>query len=157
MAAATLAIIAGGMDYMRSRWIIGGIGPNDPSSLVGHWFFVVDRQDTQIKPGRLVAFETDDRMSPWYAPGTIFIKQVVAMPGDRVTVDTRGVEVNGHLQKGTQLLPERLSKTLDDFARTEILGVREYWVLGTAPDSFDSRYWGPIHGSQVVGMATAVF
>jgi len=157
MVAVTLVVLAAAADYVRSRWIIGGVGPNDPSSLIGHWFFIVDRHNKQVERGALVAFRTDDRMTPWYSQGTIFIKQVAALSGDRVDVDEQGMHVNGQTVTDTLLLTDTLNKPVEAFTRSEVVQSGHYWVLGTSPDSFDSRYWGPIQRDQVIGMATAVF
>ena len=53
-------------------------------------------------------------------------------------------------------------KALDDEAVKRYVGRRvlqadEFWMLGTMPMSFDSRYWGPINGSQIVGRAHVLF
>ena len=157
MVVVTLVVLVMTADCVRSRWIIGGVGPNDPSSLVGHWFFIVDRHNKQVERGALVAFRTDDRMMPWYSPGAIFIKQVAALPGDRVDVDEQGMRVNGQTVTDTLLLTDTLNKPVEAFARSEAVQPGRYWVLGTSPDSFDSRYWGPIRRDQIVGTAMAVF
>ena len=157
MVGLVLVIMIMAADYVRSRWIVGGVSPNNPTSLIGHWLFVVDRHNKQVERGALVAFRTDERMTPWYSQGTIFVKQVAALPGDRVDVDEQGMHVNGRTLADALLLTSTLNKPIEAFVRSDVVHPGQYWVLGTSPDSFDSRYWGPIRQDQIVGMATVVF
>ncbi len=156
MAAVTFALMVAVADAVRSRWIIGGVGPNDPSSLVGHWFFIVDRHDRVIGRGTLVAFKTDVRMRPWFQPGTLFIKQVVAVPGDTVEVSEAGLQVNGRRVADALPLATTLKTSAQALSRRVAVLQGQVWVVGTSPDSFDSRYWGPVWDAQIVGVASVV-
>lgn len=75
------------------------------------------------------------------------VKRVVAIPGDTVTIDDRGMSVNG------QLIPD--SKPLEtDTQNRPLQGVaqgtyevrpNQMWVMGfNEAKSFDSRYYGPV-------------
>ena len=85
--------------------------------------------------------------------GMPMLKTVVAIPGDHVVVNLRGVRINGReLPNSGQLL--RSGKypwlQLPHQQGSLTLGPRQYWVYGSgatpalAAQSFDSRYWGPI-------------
>jgi conjugative transfer signal peptidase TraF len=73
------------------------------------------------------------------------IKRVVATAGDRIDVDAHGVRIDGvqlpdsapkrHGRDGTQLPSATGEWVLDS---------KQVWVAGEHPDSFDSRYFGPI-------------
>jgi conjugal transfer pilin signal peptidase TrbI len=43
------------------------------------------------------------------------------------------------------------------FARAETLGAEALWMMGATGDSFDSRYWGPLPRTQLIGRAYAIY
>jgi len=73
------------------------------------------------------------------------IKRVVGVAGDRVTATDHGVEINGQ--------PVPNSKPLDLATKGQalphvrgifVLKQGEIWTAGEHPNSFDSRYFGPV-------------
>lgn len=94
-----------------------GLWVNRSESLEGHVFFVFP---WRIKRGDLLAFKRDKIR---------IIKKVVGIPGDRVSYKGRNVFLNEEIF----LLEEGHDPLMD--------GVIEgYFVVGTHPRSFDSRY-----------------
>ncbi|HCY63211.1 MAG TPA: conjugative transfer signal peptidase TraF [Oxalobacteraceae bacterium] len=86
-----------------------------------------------------------------------FFKQVKGVPGDRVTVTGRQVFVNGIAMGHAK--PTTFDRySLTPIAETVIPG-GYYYVQGSHPDSFDSRYResGLVHQSQVIGKVTPLF
>lgn len=119
--------------------------------------FLIDLHDQRVGRGDYVAFRSR-RMQPFYADGTVAVKRVVGVPGDRVAVDERGVSINGtrwgellHVQEGERLW--RMGRRASDYARHERIPLQRLWTMGTHPRSFDSRYWGYVADEQVVGRA----
>ena len=87
-----------------------------------------------------------------------FVKQLVGMPGDVVTVTPAGVSVNGGpflphsaplaQTSNGQLLPQRLGTW-------RLTG---YWLYGTdSPRSFDSRYFGEVPAASLQGLVRPVW
>ena len=87
-----------------------------------------------------------------------FVKQLVGVPGDVVTVTPHGVSVNGGpflphsaplaQTSNGQLLPQRLGTW-------RLTG---YWLYGTdSPRSFDSRYFGEVPAASLQGLARPVW
>lgn len=73
------------------------------------------------------------------------LKKVVAVGGDRVDVDAHGVRINGVQLPDSA--PKRLGRDgtrLPSAAGKWVLDSGQVWVAGEHPDSFDSRYFGPI-------------
>jgi conjugative transfer signal peptidase TraF len=75
------------------------------------------------------------------------IKQVVAVAGDRVTIDAEGVRVNGiRLKNSAPRLADEAGRPLQPyylsdytFGSDEVLLISDY-----SPASFDGRYFGPL-------------
>lgn len=81
-------------------------------------------------------------------PGTYFIKRLIGLPGETVIVEDGEVSINGlkldefYLQIDT---PGYIETTL---------GEDEYFVLGDNRHmSYDSRSWGILDESNIIGMA----
>jgi signal peptidase I len=78
------------------------------------------------------------------------IKRVIALPGDTVAGQTGHVYINGR-QLTEPYLPAGI--TTDNFGPVKI-PPGDIWVMGdNRPDSQDSRFFGPIRESSVVGRA----
>lgn len=119
--------------------------------------FLVDLDDRAADRGRYIAFVTR-QMEPFYANGTLAVKQIAAVPGDHVQVSAAGVAINGrshgelvHLKEGERLW--RIGRRLADVERDELVPEGHLWMMGTYARSYDSRYWGYIENEQIVGRA----
>jgi len=89
-----------------------------------------------------------------YPDGTFFVKFLAGLPGDHVEItrDER-ILINGkEVAQGLSYL-HKINKPIDDFVFSGVLPEKKYYVLGDTDASFDSRYWGPIDESQIVGRA----
>jgi signal peptidase I len=95
------------------------------------------------RPGDVVVFHhpRDSRRD--------LVKRVIAGPGDTVEIRQGHVYVNG------RLLHEPYVKRRENFTMPPIsLGRDEYFVLGdNRPVSSDSRSWGPLPRSAIIGKA----
>ena len=82
-----------------------------------------------------------------------FVKRVVGLPGEEVEIR------HGEVYIGGQLLQEPYLSHIDT-SRTgpTTLGEKEYFVLGdNRRTSNDSRVWGPVHESHVLGKVWLVY
>lgn len=100
-----------------------------------------------------------EQAEPVIKNGTQMGKILRGLPGDTVEIrPDETVLINGKVV--SEGMPHLVGMT--DAQRSKFFGRRvlkddEYWVMGTARLSFDSRYWGPIHKHQFVGRAYALF
>ena len=122
--------------------------------------------DLKSKPKHVNAIErnkiyayTSAQSAPIIKDGTLVGKYLRGMPGDTVEIrsdDT--VWINGRkLAEGMPHLRGMTPKERQKFYGVRVLKEDEYWMMGTKYLSFDSRYWGPIHRSQIVGRAYVIF
>jgi len=82
-----------------------------------------------------------------------FIKRVVGLPGDTLQIRNGHVYRNGTEETGKyiQPCPEADSCT---FSQTITVPKGEYYMMGdNRGDSDDSRYWGPVPQSWIIGEA----
>jgi len=70
------------------------------------------------------------------------MKHVVAVPGDTVRVTPEGSYVNNKLWPYSGIPATTSYQPFPFGAYT--LQAGQYWLLGTSPDSWDSRYIGPV-------------
>jgi signal peptidase I len=82
-----------------------------------------------------------------------FIKRVVALPGDRISIVGGHVVRNGHQAKEPFITP-CTSGGACDFPKTITVPAHHYYVMGdNRGSSDDSRYWGPVPAEWVIGEA----
>ncbi|MDD5332882.1 MAG: conjugative transfer signal peptidase TraF [Rhodoferax sp.] len=89
--------------------------------------------------------------------GQPFFKQVRGLPGDVVTVVGRAVAVNGEVV-GLAKAHAFDKRPLEPIAAT-VIPSGHYYVQGTGPDSFDSRYRssGLVRADQVIATVLPLF
>lgn len=96
-----------------------------------------------IKRGDIVALEHDE------ATAQTFLKRVVALPGDRVRIE------RGTLYVNDRQVPEPYVSFRDQHdAPAVTVPAHDLYVLGdNRAESEDSRTWGPVDESAVIGKA----
>lgn len=150
--AVVLTLILGAVSaYATDRFRLA-IDAQSVPCLDGARVMIVDTYDLSPAKGAVMAFRARD-LGPVIADGTLMGKLVTGIPGDKVTVTTRDVRVNGRLVGQGLDLAGRLRRPPESFERTLELPAGRYWMMGTAAESFDSRYWGTIGQDQLVGRA----
>lgn len=139
--------------------------PNATRSLPQSWFLV--HLNEEVSRGDFVSFLAPD--NGVYPPAFWWVKRVVGVPGDRLTREGLNYFVNGELVatarliglSGRTLAPLQLPPVnpADPSRFAYYLKGDEYFVVGTHPFSFDSRYApiGLIRREQMKGRAHAIY
>ncbi len=82
-----------------------------------------------------------------------FIKRVVGLPGDRISIDNGHVIRNGVAEKDAYTIPCDGSSSCN-FPSQITIPHGDYYMMGdNRPDSEDSRFWGPVPKSWIIGKA----
>lgn len=155
-----LLIVLVPLSYAANRYRIGIEGAEGPKCLP-YTFFLIDRYDHALRRDQFIAFRAA-RMGPFYEDGTTMVKIVAGVPGDQVRVGQGRVRVNDrdwgdlpHAEKGGRLWS--LGRRMTEFEREEAIPAGRLWVLTAHPRSYDSRYWGYVETSQVIGRAYPIW
>lgn len=88
-------------------------------------------------------------------PDKFFIKRVIGIPGDTVTIEDAQVTITNEEHPDGVILDESYIKSMEPAAFfEETLGEREYFVMGDNRDhSSDSRSWGVLQSERIIGRA----
>jgi signal peptidase I len=88
-------------------------------------------------------------------PSKFFIKRVIGLPGDTVTITNAQVTItNEESPDGFTLIEPYVEAMTPDAPLTEVLGEREYFVMGDNRNrSSDSRSWGVLQEDRIIGRA----
>jgi conjugative transfer signal peptidase TraF len=116
-----------------------------------------------VSAGRLVAFKAPSAAFPYadrrlgYLRHTTLLKAVAAGPGDVVCATAGRLRINDR-DRAPIAVRDSLGVTLPRWTGCRRLGANELFVFSDrVPNSFDSRYFGPIDRSSVVGVYKPVF
>lgn len=115
-------------------------------------YLIVDQLSYEIHPpkrGEVVVFRYPKD------PSKFFIKRVIALPGETITIEGSTVRISNPQYPNGFILNEPYIKSMENGTNlTEVLGDREYFVMGDNRDqSSDSRYWGVLQEERIVGRA----
>jgi signal peptidase I len=115
-------------------------------------YLIVDQLTYEIhapKRGEVVVFRYPKD------PSKFFIKRVIALPGETITIEGSTVRISNPQYPNGFILNEPYIKSMENGADlTEVLGEREYFVMGDNRDqSSDSRFWGVLQEERIVGRA----
>jgi conjugal transfer pilin signal peptidase TrbI len=135
-----------------------GIDLQDHSCLESARVFLIDTfaGPEDVVQGDLIAFRARGLGVPAFE-GQLFVKHAAGVPGDWVTVTLGATAINGMpMAQGLALAPA-LQRYPAGLIRHERVPVEHFWMLGETADSFDSRYWGFLPVTRMVGKAYALF
>lgn len=92
-----------------------------------------------------------------YLPRSVYLlKPVVAVAGDQVCRLGNRIFVNG-VFVALARRGDRLGRLLPVWHGCRMLGTDEVFLLAHDPDSFDSRYFGPLDRQHIVGRAFLIW
>ncbi len=105
--------------------------------------------------GDVVVFHAPSSAHCPQGTGCDFIKRVVGLPGELVEIKDSQIFVNSE-SLGEVYIPDEFQTEAGSFTKNKSvsLGDNQYFVVGdNRPHSSDSRVWGPIDKSMIVGKA----
>ncbi len=87
------------------------------------------------------------------------LKPVAAIAGDRVAISSDGISINGVLVPNSKALNEDSIGRPMPFLKAGIYTVAPgtVWLVSSHPHSFDSRYFGPLPTTNIIGTAKPIW
>ncbi len=143
-------VVVGVRYFLVQPFLVNG-SSMEPNFHTGDYLLIneISYQFREPQRGDVVVFRYPGDKS------TYFIKRIIGLPGERVRIKNGEVYVfNNQNPKGflvgERYLPAKLKTTGD---RDATLKDSEYFVLGDNRDaSFDSRQWGSLGKSDIIGV-----
>ncbi|HZO75716.1 MAG TPA: signal peptidase I [Ktedonobacteraceae bacterium] len=129
-------------------------GQSMEPTLHNYEYIIVDKVTYLLHPperGDVIVFHYP------VAPQEDFIKRVIAIPGDTITIINKTVMINGvtlqepYINKNDPFTPYPSSQTWH-------VGIDQYFVMGdNRGNSSDSRQWGFVPRQNIIGKADLVY
>jgi signal peptidase I len=110
-----------------------------------------------VREGDIVVF-THPPLDECPGPAGDLVKRVIALPGQSIYSSGGSIYINGHLL-AEPYLPARdpLGPPIASSQHPYLVPPGDFYVLGdNRADSCDSRYWGTVQGSSIIGKAILV-
>jgi conjugative transfer signal peptidase TraF len=139
---------------------VSGIRFNYTSSMPIGFYLIKSNSSLNIERYVVVKLP-DDILLYGYKRGylltdnTKVIKQIIAKPGDNVILTNEEIIVNGVAFYAPTHKYDSLNRSLHIYPRGKYFNTDRYWLYGSGnkKESWDSRYYGPIEKSHIIGLA----
>jgi len=144
-----LAIIAHGIYLFKQNYFLGfSLTPSLPYNV-----FFVNKKDKEFIKNDLIVFAYPGQNIYAYKTGEKFVKIASCFPNDiLITNENLEYYCNGKII-GKAYLYDSQGKRLSHFRFNGPIPKDKYFVTGTHPKSWDSKYWGFVSKDTIIGKA----
>ncbi|WP_240224731.1 signal peptidase I [Rheinheimera hassiensis] len=121
-------------------------------------FFLIDKWDKSVSKGELAAFVMNSP-NAIHGVGGRWIKKVAATEGMSVHVDQDKTVIAGTevVDLSLSYSFQYLGMSISDIQTDWLIPAGEFFMMGETISSYDSRYWGTVKQSDIIGKAYAIF
>jgi signal peptidase I len=145
--------------HINQRILVDRVGTHFSSPNVGAiWVFHPPASETCADPGEGENQAGQDGtaacdVQQTHESSQTYVKRVVGLPGDRISIRDGHVIRNGIQEKDPYTIPCQGSGECT-FPHTITVPNGDYYMMGdNRPDSLDSRFWGPVPKAWMIGKA----
>lgn len=148
-----LAMLAPLLYLFKKNYAVGfSITPSLP-----YYVFFIDKTNTKVVKNDLVAFYYPGQNVYSFQTGEEFVKIAICLPNEILTVNTN-LEYFCNGKKISQAKKEdSKGKKLTPFLFNGSIPKDKYFVIGTHPNSWDSKYWGFVSKDSIFAKAKGIF
>lgn len=151
MGTLTLSIL-----YLTHRYTIAF--PEQETKCLPYSMFIIDTFDKTVVRSKLFSFKNKGWKAGFKDGEWTVIKIAAGVPGDEINVGIESTVVGEDVYGGLEdYVINKLDSKADDYIRQGTVPEDKYFALGTLTRTYDSRYWGYVDKSQIVGRAYAIF
>ncbi|MBX9746400.1 MAG: S26 family signal peptidase [Hyphomonadaceae bacterium] len=136
-------------------WLVYNHTPSVPTG----WYV---RSADEIVPGALVTVRAQDvapddaAVRRFTDAGDRFIKRIAAIDGDSVCAEAEVIRINDRTV-AHRATHDSQGRVLPHWRGCRTLSADEIFLMGDTPDSFDSRYFGPVSIDHIEGVWRKLF
>lgn len=150
-----LVLLAG---IIAGSWLPERIIVSTSDSLDHRVFFKVMVERTRIEEGDYLLFQLQGaehlvHVARGLKENDVLIKRVACVPGDLLVKDGEGVFTCNGRELGGALTYDSKGRVLPMFDYNGPIPKDCYFMMGTNPRSYDSRYFGLIHADEFISKA----
>jgi conjugal transfer pilin signal peptidase TrbI len=143
-----LMIFAQGIYTFKQSYGVGfSVTPSLP-----YYVFLIDKKHLSFKKNDLIVFKYPGENIYNYKKDEQFVKIASCFPGDNLEVKDFEYFCNAK-SIGIAFSKDGKGKELKPFIFSGIIPKNEYFVVGTHPKSWDSKYWGFVSKERIVATA----
>jgi len=144
-----LAVIAHGVYLFKENYSLGiSFTPSLPYSL-----FFVDKKHINFVKNDFIVFFYPGQNIYAYKTGEKFVKIAKCFPNDILTTNENREYLCNGKNIGKAYLNDSQGKRLSRFRFNGSIPQNKYFVIGTHPKSWDSKYWGFVSHENIIGKA----
>ena len=125
-----------------------------------HRIFFLTKTKAAIKNGDYLVFKHRDTsfvLKGIDQDNDHLLKKVGCSSGEMLSVNTKKTFFCGSRKLGTALEVDSKGRSLPFFEFTGVVPENSYFMVGTNPRSFDSRYFGFIHADEILYKALPIW
>lgn len=117
------------------------------------WVYLVI-SEKEVRRGERAAFWFQG--SRYYPAGTLFVKKVAGLPGDRLDSGSGGIWINGE-KIGDVRTADSKGRSVTPYVYHGAIPAGAYFMIAEVSNSYDSRYFGLIEERQLIGKVISLF
>lgn len=121
-----------------------------------HLALLVNHKPSKVAAGDLLFWKPAGALS--YVKQQHVLKMVAGTPGDRLVIRDGVVLINGQrVAAGFPLARKFYHRSAQQLEKDEVIPANKYFLIGTHPNSDDSRYWGYLDAAAIEGSGHEIF
>lgn len=129
-----------------------GIGFSVTPSLP-YFVFLIDKKDLEFKKNDLLVFKYPGKNIYNYKTDESFVKILSCVPGEILKTNENYEYFCNGKNIGKALLLDGSGKSITPFFFNGVIPNNKYFVIGTHPKSWDSKYWGFVSKDRIIATA----